>query len=39
MTSIDLKYEWGIFVDFTSGKEFNPENPYQMKFVRNGRWQ
>jgi hypothetical protein len=39
MTSIDLKYEWGIFLNFTSGKEFNPENPYQMKFVRNGRWQ
>lgn len=39
MTSIDLKYEWGIFVDFTSGKEFNPDNPYQMKLVRNGMWQ
>ncbi len=39
MTSIGLKYQWGIFVDFTSGKEFNPENPFQMKFVRNGMWQ
>jgi hypothetical protein len=39
MTSVDLRYEWGIFIDFTSGNEFNPENPYQMKFVRNGIWQ
>ena len=39
MTSIDLSYEWGVFIDFTSGKEFDPENPYQMKFVRNGTWQ
>ena len=39
MTSIDLKYEWGIFVDFTSGKEFKPEKPFQIKFVRNGIWQ
>jgi len=36
MTTVDLKYEWGIFLDFTSGKDFNPESPYQMKFINNG---
>jgi hypothetical protein len=35
-TSKDLKYEWDIFLDFTSGKEFNPDNPYQIDFFRDG---
>jgi hypothetical protein len=38
MTSIDLKYEWGIFIDFSSGDEFNPENPYLIRFVSKGHW-
>jgi hypothetical protein len=29
MTSTDLKYEWGVFIDFTSGEEFNEEEPYK----------
>lgn len=39
MTSTDLQYKWGVFLDFTSGKEFNEEEPYKIEFVTNGEWQ
>ena len=39
MTSIDLLYEWGLFLDFTSGREFNSETPFKMRFISNGIWE
>ena len=35
-TSMELEYEWGIFIDFSSGKEFDPDKPYQIQYVNNG---
>jgi len=39
MTSIDLKYDWGIFLDFKTEDDYTEDQPYTIKYVTNGVWQ
>lgn len=36
MTKGDLDYTYGLFIDFTSGAEFNRDRPCKMKLYQNG---
>lgn len=35
-TAVDLKYQYGVFVDFSSGDEFNEASPALFKVFHNG---
>lgn len=37
MTSLDFYYDFGIFIDFFTGDDFRPDNPYTLKIVKNGK--
>ena len=39
MTNIDLKYEWGIFLDFKTENDYTENQPYNIKYITNGVWQ
>lgn len=38
MTSQDLHYCFGAFIDFKTGKDYTTLEPYKLKLVQNGSW-